>query len=150
MRISSINTWGLCRLSVSLPAQPGTPARAHARKCPTKTWPGDCRTWEMVFFGKITPFALNSWEHLKCFLVLMKWSLGKVKFFLKKYIILYHSWLQFQSNSALWINRGTGTKPEIQCFSGLYLKFCMIVDKMNKYIRSKNSLRAKSTPSTLF
>ena len=24
---------------------------------------------------------------------------------------------------ALWFNRGTGPKPEIQCFSGLYLRF---------------------------
>ena len=36
--------------------------------------------------------------------------------------------------SALWFNRGTSPKPEIQCFSGLYLRFCLIEDKMNKYI----------------
>ena len=30
---------------------------------------------------------------------------------------------------ALWFNRGTGPKPEIQCFLGLYLRFCEIVDK---------------------
>ena len=29
--------------------------------------------------------------------------------------------------SALWFNRGTGSKPEIQCFLGLYLRFYEIV-----------------------
>ena len=36
--------------------------------------------------------------------------------------------------SALWFNRGTGSKPEIQCFLGLYLRFYQIVYKTNKYI----------------
>ena len=26
-------------------------------------------------------------------------------------------------HSALWFNRGTGPKPDIQCFGGLYLRF---------------------------
>ena len=44
------------------------------------------------------------------------------------------AYTQWQWSNALWFNRGTGPKSEIQCFSGLYLGFFLIVDKMNKYI----------------
>ena len=37
-------------------------------------------------------------------------------------------------SSALWFNRGTRPKPENQCFSGLYLRFSLIVDKISKLI----------------
>ena len=42
--------------------------------------------------------------------------------------------LRYMKTKALWFNRGTGSKPEIQCFWGLYLRFYETVDKTKTYI----------------